>query len=226
MLTAAFAVQGLHPYVLGRSGMESRTACFEAVCFEALMGLQHEEEEEGGSGLLVPPAETLDDTMEPIESESEAEPVDSVRRLLEGRQAAPEGQSPWAVRPTTVGRSRDLTPGEVERLRTEQHLSCTADVPWQERGPVPGYGVEAWRGQPLRWGLNGGKVRYAKRGGKHREWYRDLAKQGVLPSQSSGSGKGKGKGSGHSSSSGKGMGKQGGHSSSSGKGKGKQGGQT
>ena len=145
----------------------------------------HEEEEEG------PYSEAqLVDTMQ------EAQLVDSVSGLLEGRLAAPEAQSPWAVRPTTVGKSRDLTPGEVERLRTEQHLSCTADVPWQERGPVPGYGVEAWRGQPLRWGLNGGKVRYAKRGGKHREWYRDLAKQGVLPSQSSGSGKGKGKGKG------------------------------
>ena len=48
MLTAAFAVQGLNPYVVGRSGMESRTACFEAVCQEGLVGLQHGEEEEGG----------------------------------------------------------------------------------------------------------------------------------------------------------------------------------
>ena len=74
-------------------------------------------------------SETLDDTMEPIESASGPEPVDSVRRLFEARPAAPEAPSPWAARPTTIGRSADLTPGELENMRAEEHLARTCNVP-------------------------------------------------------------------------------------------------
>ncbi len=138
--------------------------------------------------------------------------------------------SPWGVRPTTIGRSYDLTPEELENLRTEERLARDCNVPWQERGPDPGWGILAWRGQPLRLGKNGGQVRYAKRGGKNKEVYRELARQGLLRptpgaassaehwhlSKGKGDSKaalGKGKGDGKTSKGKKGEGKKGDQSS-------------
>ena len=50
-----------------------------------------------------------------------------------------------------------------------------------------------FRSQKLRKGTAGGKVRYANRGGRNKEWYAQLARDGRLAAQSTGKGKGKGK---------------------------------
>ena len=107
---------------------------------------------------------------------------------------------PWRVRPTTAGHSYDLDASEVERLRTEQGMAAHKNIPWKDRGPVPDGDTPYWRGQPMRRGINGGQVRYAKRGGKNQEFYRELAKQGKLRPTMGKAGKG-GAGKGAASSS-------------------------
>ena len=84
------------------------------------------------------------------------------------------------MKPHTAGRSSNLTDGELNRLRTEQGLAHLSGLTWQERGPVATPEVTYWRGQHLRSGQQGGKVRYAKRGGKRREVYAELARKGML----------------------------------------------
>ena len=72
----------------------------------------------------------------------------------------------------------------------EQGIATMSGIKWSDRGPLGDGRTAFWRGQPLRMGTQGGKVRYAKRGGKQQEKYRLLAQQGLLrPTK----GKGKGK---------------------------------
>jgi len=96
------------------------------------------------------------------------------------------GAHPWAVRPTSKGRSHDLTDEERARLRSEKAASSAARVPWQERGPAQVYdqagqpATQNWRGQGWRTGSQGGKQRYANRGGQYKDYYRDLNRRGLL----------------------------------------------
>ena len=83
------------------------------------------------------------------------------------------------VRPTTKGRSFDLTQEERLDLRTEQIESQLEHVPWPQRGPTED-DVNYWRGQPWRHGHMGGKKGYRKRGGKFAEHYSKLAREGRL----------------------------------------------
>ena len=95
------------------------------------------------------------------------------------------GEHPWAVKKNAKGRSYDLTPLELERLKTEETAAKNAGLTWQERGPAQDMNadwptVPNWRGQPYRKGHYGGKVRYAKRGGANKEYYDRLNKAGLL----------------------------------------------
>ena len=87
----------------------------------------------------------------------------------------PDAVQPWAIRPGKRGRSSDLSAEEVATLREEQQLAEDCGMTWAERGPAEGQ-VENWRGQAWR----AGSGRYANRGGKNREYYRDLARRGLL----------------------------------------------
>ena len=87
----------------------------------------------------------------------------------------PDAVQTWAVRPGKRGRSTDLTPEELAALRHEQEVAERCGMTWAERGPAEGQ-VSTWRGQAWREGSG----RYANRGGKHREYYRDLARRGLL----------------------------------------------
>ena len=87
----------------------------------------------------------------------------------------PDAVQPWAIRPGKRGRSSDLSAEEVATLREEQQLAEDCGMTWAERGPAEGQ-VENWRGQAWR----AGSQRYANRGGKNREYYRDLARRGLL----------------------------------------------
>ena len=111
-------------------------------------------------------------------------------------------EHPWAVRPNKRGKSTDLTEAERKRLRHESDASKKANIPWEERGPAQDWEAMAaakeeakasgapmpsnratvpfWRGQPFRNGHYGGKMRYAKRGGKNQEYYSKLNKAGLL----------------------------------------------
>ena len=115
---------------------------------------------------------------------------------------------PWTVRPNTRGRSSNLTEEEMARLRHERASAELADMSWEERGPDGPGRPEHWRGQKLRHGKEGGKVRYSNRGGEHREKYAELARQGKLKPTPGGEGKSKstkeGKGKSKSTKSGKG----------------------
>jgi len=85
----------------------------------------------------------------------------------------------WAVRGWHVGRSNDLTPEEIERLRGEEGIAREAHIPWRDRGPQDD-AVQAWRGQPWRRGDYGGQRGYRKRGGQNVGFYNQLARQGAL----------------------------------------------
>ena len=87
----------------------------------------------------------------------------------------PDAQQSWAIRPGKRGRSSDLSAEEVATLREEQQLAEDCGMTWAERGPAEGQ-VANWRGQAWR----AGSQRYANRGGKNREYYRDLARRGLL----------------------------------------------
>ena len=91
--------------------------------------------------------------------------------------------SDMRVAPGTHGRSSNLSKRELARLRYEQVMARAADIPWWERGPGRvGSDRDAphWRGQPWREGLNGGKSRYAKRGGRFKEHYAEKARLGLV----------------------------------------------
>jgi hypothetical protein len=102
----------------------------------------------------------------------------------------------WIVRPNKRGRSDDLTDRELEGLRHEQRAAEMAGMSWKERGPAGAVRPDCWRGQALRKGKDGGEVRYANRGGKHKEYYQALAKAGKLVHVAKGKATAKGKGSG------------------------------
>ena len=115
--------------------------------------------------------------------------------------------APWSVRPNKRGRSSNLTEEELAGLRHEQALAEHAGLSWEERGPDGPGRPEFWRGQKLREGKEGGKVRYSNRGGTKRELYAELARKGKLTPTKGGKGKGNskstksGKGKGNSKSS-------------------------
>ena len=117
---------------------------------------------------------------------------------------------PWTVRPNKRGRSSNLTEEELAGLRHERASAELANMSWEERGPDGPNRPEHWRGQKLRQGKEGGKVRYSNRGGKHREMYAELARQGKLKPTKGGKGKSKstkdGKGTSKSSKGGQGQG--------------------
>ena len=106
-----------------------------------------------------------------------AQPLEGPSRPL--LKATSKARPSSAVRPTTKGRSTDLTKEELSDLRTEQIDSLCEDVPWSERGPTDD-DVGYWRGQPWRQGHMGGKTGYRKRGGKFAEHYAKLARDGRL----------------------------------------------
>ena len=107
--------------------------------------------------------------------------------------------SDMRVAPGTFGRSSHLSKLELARLRYEQVMSQAADVPWCERGPRRTQShrdAPHWRGQPWREGLNGGKSRYAKRGGRYKEHYAEKARLGLVGGDLGTKGKNFGKGEG------------------------------
>ena len=85
---------------------------------------------------------------------------------------------PWEVASATRGRSRGLSEEERQTLKEEERVAQRCGVPWQDRGPAGE--APYWRGQGWRCGRDGGKERYANRGGKHREYYAELARSGRL----------------------------------------------
>ena len=112
--------------------------------------------------------------------------------------------APWSVRPKKRGRSSNLTEEELAGLRHEQALAKHAGLSWEERGPDGPDRPEFWRGQKLRQGKEGGKVRYSNRGGTKREMYAKLAREGKLTPTKGGKGKGKGNSKSTKSGTGKG----------------------
>ena len=97
-----------------------------------------------------------------------------------------KGAHPWAVRPDAVGKSTDLTEEERAALRTEAEFARLSNTKWQDRGPVQTYTedgqpeVKNWRGQTWRTGSQGGAQRFSNRGGRYRDYYKDLNKRGLL----------------------------------------------
>lgn len=124
--------------------------------------------------------------------------------------AASSGSHPWAVRGATRGRSSNLSADELERLRMEQRAAEASGMSWQERGPAGSNRPSCWRGQSLRKGADGGQVRYANRGGRNKEYYAQMAREGRLVKTGVGKtrvDKGKGKGKNAKAGSDKGQGK-------------------
>jgi len=118
-------------------------------------------------------------------------------------------QHPWAVRPTHRGRSTDLSEAERASLQQERSLAEQCGMTWQERGPDGPDRPNCWRGQQLRQGKGGGKVRYANRGGKFKHVYQQLARDGKLAKKGVGKGGKKEHSAGRGSSSSAGPGKAG-----------------
>ena len=112
--------------------------------------------------------------------------------------------APWSVQPNKRGRSSNLSEEELAGLRHEEALAQQANLSWQERGPSGEERPEHWRGQKLRQGTEGGKVRYSNRGGTKRDLYAQLAREGKLKPTKAGKGKGNSKPNSKSTKSGKG----------------------
>ena len=75
-------------------------------------------------------------------------------------------------------RKRVVSTEELIELQAERWAAETVGVKWQDRGP-PGPdrgGASEWRGQQWRAGTNGGKQRFANRGGAKKEYYTELYK--------------------------------------------------
>ena len=89
------------------------------------------------------------------------------------------GNQQFVVRPNTVHKNEGLTADEVDRLRTEQAVAGLGGVPWSVRIQSANH-RRAWRGQPVRKGQQGGVIRAAKRGGRFKEFYKQLAAAGKL----------------------------------------------
>ena len=68
----------------------------------------------------------------------------------------------------------------MEVLRKEAQLAKLTGTPRQMRGPcvLPGEKPGFWRGQAFCPGTMGGGRRFRNRGGKHRAYYAEKAKQG------------------------------------------------
>ena len=91
----------------------------------------------------------------------------------------------------TPGRRYSLPMETVKVLRAEQEISEHHKVPWKERGPLAlgddePHAQTVWRGQKLRNGKQGGKVRFANSGGTHREYYAMLARTGRIQAHKGG----------------------------------------
>jgi hypothetical protein len=72
---------------------------------------------------------------------------------------------------------------EYMYLSAEAAVAKAYNLPWSQRGPPAPEAddpVRFWRGQAHRDGAQGGVQRWANRGGKHREYYGNLALQGRL----------------------------------------------
>ena len=139
--------------------------------------------------------------------EDDDEAGDEDEDLPEDDDDAPKhvrNPAPWSVRPNKRGRSSNLTEEELAGLRHEEALAQQANLSWQERGPSGEERPEHWRGQKLRQGKEGGKVRYSNRGGTKRELYAELARKGKLKPTKGGTGKGNSKPNSKSTKSGKG----------------------
>ena len=70
-------------------------------------------------------------------------------------------------------------------MKMEETAARKSGMKWQDRGPAQDPYSDRpqfpnWRGQPYRQGTEGGKKRYAKRGGANRECYDKLNKAGYL----------------------------------------------
>ena len=114
----------------------------------------------------------------PLRRSSDQPPLPNPFLVLKSKAppvVPPDAVQPWAIRPGKRGRSSDLSAEEVATLRQEQQLAEDCGMTWAERGPAEGQ-VANWRGQAWR----EGSQRYANRGGKNREYYRDLARRGLL----------------------------------------------
>ena len=91
---------------------------------------------------------------------------------------------PAPIRPTTRGRSNNMSKDEISVLRSEQVHAVLTDRPWRARGPEED--APFWRGQRLRQGYMGGAKRYAKRGGRNLAYYEQLNREGRLLPTSTG----------------------------------------
>ena len=60
---------------------------------------------------------------------------EELKKQLDIQKKELQFDHPWRVRPTTAGRSRDLSDAELERLRTEQGMAAHRQIPWRFRGP-------------------------------------------------------------------------------------------
>jgi hypothetical protein len=140
-------------------------------------------------------------------TDDEGEANDEDEDLPEDDDDAPKhvrNPAPWSVRPNKRGRSSNLSEEELAGLRHEEALAQQANLSWQERGPSGEERPEHWRGQKLRQGTEGGKVRYSNRGGTKRDLYAQLAREGKLKPTKGGKGKGNSKPNSKSTKSGKG----------------------
>ena len=122
--------------------------------------------------------------------------IPASRTQPEQPKAEPGEDHPRAARKNTLGKSTDLTESQMKRLRHESINAKEKNIPWEERGPAQDLSKKAsyndaaksssvpevlkLRGQHFRSGAFGGKSRYAKRGGKYKEYYDKLNKAGLL----------------------------------------------
>ena len=106
-----------------------------------------------------------------------ARPPEPPTRVAAADAPAAEAKPKAAVPPAEVlaGMKRRRQVSEEERLelRSESEAAQALQLTWAERGPPgpPGGGPANWRGQHWREGRDGGKSRFANRGGKWRAWY-------------------------------------------------------
>ena len=129
-----------------------------------------------------------------VAEQAAARPLSSPPPPPSNRSRSPPQPPPWRSGSQPASNRSRAThkwdTRDVAVLREEETMARATGVPWQERGP-PGPtadvgGPSSWRGQPWR----EGSQRFAKRGGRHREYY--AAKYGRGSGSSS---KGQGKGS-------------------------------
>ena len=169
----------------------------------------------------------VDNKVEAKDEEAKDEEAQGVAEAAQAPEAAEEddGQAPaeegLRVFPGTNvhGRRRNLSQAELVVLKAEENVARAYGLSWDERGPSPPKDGETrfWRGQRYRHGVNGGKPRWSNRGGRHREYYAQLAKEGKVGGYKGRADKGIGKSSGKGGKVGAAKGKSGGNKSSGGK---------